>query len=143
MILNRRTVLGATAASLAFAGFARSQGAPESYRNEIEGYGPLKPDPQGIFDLPEGFSYRVVAFAGQTMDDIMGSVRRVSEIIGKITSDAAEQSDGIGQMSKSVKQLDQMTQQNAAMVEQSAAAAESLKDQAARLVGVVSTFKLH
>ena len=86
---------------------------------------------------------RLVLDAGQTMDDIMGSVRRVSEIIGKITSDSAEQSDGIGQMNESVKQLDQMTQQNVALVEQSAAASESLKDQAARLVGIVSTFKLH
>ena len=69
MTLNRRTVLGATAAALAFAGFARSEDAPETYRNETEGYGPLKADPNGIFDLPEGFSYRVVSFAGETMND--------------------------------------------------------------------------
>ncbi|MDO9223189.1 MAG: DUF839 domain-containing protein [Caulobacter sp.] len=69
MNLNRRSLLGATAASLAFAGFARAQTAPETYLNEVEGYGPLKPDPNGIFELPEGFSYRVVSFAGQTMDD--------------------------------------------------------------------------
>ena len=69
MTLSRRRLLSAAAASLAFGGLARAQGALESYRNEIEGYGPLKPDPNGIFDLPEGFSYQVVSFAGQTMDD--------------------------------------------------------------------------
>lgn len=69
MILNRRTVLGAAAASLAFAGLARTQDAAETYSNEIDGYGPLKVDPNGILELPEGFSYKVVSFAGQTMDD--------------------------------------------------------------------------
>lgn len=69
MILDRRSVLGAAAVSLAFGGLARAQAAPETYRNEIEGYGPLKSDPNGVLDLPEGFSYRVVSYAGQTMDD--------------------------------------------------------------------------
>jgi methyl-accepting chemotaxis protein len=85
---------------------------------------------------------RLVADAGQTMNEIVGSVRRVSDIIGEITAASADQSQGIGQMSQSVHQLDRMTQQNAALVEQSAAAAESLKDQAAKLVEVVSIFKL-
>ena len=85
---------------------------------------------------------RLVADAGQTMQEIVGSVQRVSDIIGEITAAAAEQSDGIGQVNGSVLQLDQMTQQNAALVEESAAAAESLKDQARRLSDVVSTFKL-
>ncbi|WP_296812108.1 methyl-accepting chemotaxis protein, partial [Thiocapsa sp.] len=76
---------------------------------------------------------RLVADAGQTMSEIVGSVQRVSDIIGEITAAAGEQSDGIGQVNTAVNQLDQMTQQNAALVEQSAAAAESLKDQAARL----------
>ena len=69
MSLSRRSLLSAAAVSLAFVGFARAEGAPETYLNEIEGYGPLKADPNGIFDLPEGFSYRVVSFAGETMDD--------------------------------------------------------------------------
>jgi len=85
---------------------------------------------------------RLVADAGQTMSEIVGSVQRVSDIIGEITAAAGEQSDGIGQVNVAVTQLDQMTQQNAALVEESAAAAESLKDQARRLAGVVQTFRL-
>ncbi|HEY4069147.1 MAG TPA: methyl-accepting chemotaxis protein [Burkholderiaceae bacterium] len=85
---------------------------------------------------------KLVADAGATMQEIVGSVKRVSDIIGEITAASAEQSEGIGQINGSVTQLDQMTQQNAALVEQSAAAAESLKEQAAALAHVVSTFRL-
>ncbi|WP_394790817.1 methyl-accepting chemotaxis protein [Rhodoferax sp.] len=85
---------------------------------------------------------RLVANAGQTMTEIVGSVQRVSHIIGEITSTSTDQSDRIGQVSDAVVQLDQMTQQNAALVEESAAAAESLKVQAAHLAQVVATFKL-
>jgi methyl-accepting chemotaxis protein len=85
---------------------------------------------------------RLVADAGQTMSEIVGSVQRVTDIIGEITAASAEQSDGIGQVTSSVTKLDQMTQQNAALVEQSAAAAESLKDQAGRLAKVVGAFRL-
>ncbi|WP_331649416.1 methyl-accepting chemotaxis protein [Piscinibacter sp.] len=86
---------------------------------------------------------RLVADAGKTMQEIVGSVQRVTDIIGEITAAAAEQSDGIGQVNTAVVQLDQMTQQNAALVEQSAAAAESLKDQAGKLAQVVGMFKLN
>jgi methyl-accepting chemotaxis protein len=85
---------------------------------------------------------RLVTDAGSTMNEIVSSVQRVSDIIGEITASAAEQSDGIGQVNTAVSQLDQMTQQNAALVEQSAAAAESLKDQALRLNQVVGAFRL-
>jgi methyl-accepting chemotaxis protein len=85
---------------------------------------------------------RLVADAGSTMGEIVASVQRVTDMIGEITAAASEQSEGIGQVNTAVVQLDQMTQQNAALVEQSSAAAESLKDQAARLAAVVSTFKL-
>jgi len=85
---------------------------------------------------------RLVAAAGTTMNELVASVQRVSDIIGEITAASAEQSDGIGQINGSVTQLDQMTQQNAALVEQSAAAAQSLKDQAGRLAQVVGTFRL-
>ncbi|MGE0349031.1 Cache 3/Cache 2 fusion domain-containing protein [Hydrogenophaga sp.] len=85
---------------------------------------------------------RLVADAGQTMSEIVGSVQRVSDIIGEITAAAGEQSDGIGQVNVAVTQLDQMTQQNAALVEESAAAAESLKDQAVRLDQVVRVFRV-
>ena len=85
---------------------------------------------------------KLVADAGQTMQEIVGSVQRVTDIIGEITAAASEQSDGIGQVNTSVTQLDKMTQQNAALVEESAAAAESLKDQAQKLAAVVGTFRL-
>ena len=85
---------------------------------------------------------KLVADAGTTMNEIVSSVQRVSDIIGEITAASAEQSQGIGLINGSVNQLDQMTQQNAALVEQSAAAAQSLKDQAGRLAQVVGTFRL-
>jgi methyl-accepting chemotaxis protein len=84
---------------------------------------------------------RLVGDAGQTMGEVVGSIRRVTDIVGEISAAAGEQSDGIGQVNVAVTQLDQMTQQNAALVEESAAAAESLKDQAARLAQVVATFR--
>ncbi len=85
---------------------------------------------------------KLVADAGRTMTEIVGSVQRVTNIIGEITAASAEQSQGIGEVNGSVSQLDQMTQQNAALVEQSAAAAESLREQAARLSGVIASFRL-
>ena len=86
---------------------------------------------------------RFVSQAGQTMTEIVGSVRRVSGIIHEITASAAEQSDNIGHISQSVTQLDQMTQQNAALVEQSTAASESLREQALQLTRAVSQLKRH
>ncbi|MCO5123442.1 MAG: methyl-accepting chemotaxis protein [Rhizobacter sp.] len=83
---------------------------------------------------------RLVQDAGTTMTEIVASVQRVTHIIGEITTAAAEQSQGIGQVNRSVTQLDQMTQQNAALVEQSAAAAESLKSQAQTLREIVGGF---
>ena len=85
---------------------------------------------------------RLVKDAGSSMQEILTSVQRVSDIIGEISAAASEQSDGIASVNRSVNELDQMTQQNAALVEESAAAAESLKDQAARLAQAVSSFKL-
>ena len=85
---------------------------------------------------------RLVQDAGNTMGEIVASVQRVTDVIGEITAAAAEQSGGIGQVNGAVTSLDQMTQQNAALVEESAAAAESLKDQAQRLAGVVARFDL-
>jgi methyl-accepting chemotaxis protein len=85
---------------------------------------------------------KLVADAGSTMNEIVASVQRVSDIIGEISHAAAEQSAGIGQVNGAVSQLDQMTQQNAALVEQSTAAAESLKEQAQKLSEVVGRFSL-
>ena len=86
---------------------------------------------------------RLVADAGQTMNEIVESVGRVTKIIGEISAAAAQQRDGIGEVGGAVTQLDQMTQQNAALVEESAAAAASLNEQAKRLVEAVSRFRLH
>ncbi|MFN3524100.1 MAG: alkaline phosphatase PhoX [Phenylobacterium sp.] len=73
MISSRRTFLAGAAVSAAFAGYAlkaRGQSAePQTYHNEVHGYGPLKEDPLGMLDLPEGFSYRIVSQAGETMSD--------------------------------------------------------------------------
>jgi methyl-accepting chemotaxis protein len=85
---------------------------------------------------------RLVNEAGSTMQEIVGGVRQVADIIGEITAAATTQSDGIGQVNHAVVELDRMTQQNAALVEQSAAAAESLREQAQRLSQLVNTFKL-
>jgi methyl-accepting chemotaxis protein len=85
---------------------------------------------------------RLVQDAGSTMDEIVASVQRVSDIIGEISASTVEQSRGIATVNGAVGQLDQMTQQNAALVEQSAAAAESLRDQAQRLSQVVGGFRL-
>jgi uncharacterized protein len=70
MSIHRRSFLALAATSAAFAGLQRAMAQPApGYRNEVAGYGPLKPDPAGVFDLPEAFSYRVVSRAGQSMDD--------------------------------------------------------------------------
>jgi methyl-accepting chemotaxis protein len=84
----------------------------------------------------------LVADAGQTMSEIVGSVKRVADLIGEINAATREQSAGIDQISTAVSQLDEVTQQNAALVEQSAAAASSLRDQAQVLTQAVSVFRL-
>ena len=80
--------------------------------------------------------------AGKTMDEIVSSIRRVSDIVAEISSASAQQSSGVQQVGDAVSQMDQATQQNAALVEESAAAAESLKGQAQQLVQAVAVFKL-
>ncbi len=85
---------------------------------------------------------RLVNQAGDTMKEIVQSVRRVADVIGEITAAASEQSGGIAQVNTSIANLDQMTQQNAALVEQSAAAAQSLREQADQLAQAIAVFKL-
>jgi methyl-accepting chemotaxis protein len=85
---------------------------------------------------------KLVQQAGSTMDDVVASVRRVTDIMGEITSASSEQSIGIDQVNTAITQMDQVTQQNAALVEQAAAAAASMQEQAARLADVASSFKL-
>lgn len=85
----------------------------------------------------------MVGAAGSTMQEIVSSVQRVTDIIGEITAASDAQSEGIGQVNQSIIQIDQMTQQNAALVEQAAAAASSLQEQANGLQVAVSTFRTH
>jgi len=80
--------------------------------------------------------------AGHTMDEVVASIRRVTDIMGEISAASSEQSAGVAQVGEAVTQMDQTTQQNAALVEESAAAAESLKLQAQQLVQAVSVFRL-
>jgi methyl-accepting chemotaxis protein len=84
----------------------------------------------------------LVEDAGKTMDEVVTSVRRVSDIVAEISAASAEQSSGIGQVNQAIVQMDGVTQQNAALVEEAAAAAESLQQQAATLVALVGEFKL-
>ncbi len=80
--------------------------------------------------------------AGATMDEIVLSVKRVTDIVNEIAAASSEQSKGIGQVSEAVNQMDTMTQQNAALVEQAAAAAMSLKSQADDLRSNIDQFRL-
>ena len=80
--------------------------------------------------------------AGNTMDNVVASVKRVTDIMGEITTATQEQSNGIAQVNQAISQMDEVTQQNAALVEQAAAAADNLQEQAEELVKMVSMFKL-
>lgn len=80
--------------------------------------------------------------AGATMGEVVGAIRRVTDIVGEISAASHEQSLGVAQVGEAVTQMDQVTQQNAALVEEMAAAASSLKNQAEDLVQVVAVFRL-
>ena len=84
----------------------------------------------------------LVAEAGNTMEQIVAQVRRVNDLLSEISSATDEQTAGVVQVSGAVNLLDQVTQQNAALVEESAAAADSLSQQAKRLVDAVAVFRL-
>ena len=85
---------------------------------------------------------RLVDQAGVTMNDVVTSVKRVTDIMVEIAEASREQSDGIEQVNQAITQMDQVTQQNAALVEEAAAAAEALQSQAKELASVVSVFKV-
>ncbi|WP_251140357.1 methyl-accepting chemotaxis protein [Rhodoferax sp. U11-2br] len=80
--------------------------------------------------------------AGVTMSEVVSAIRRVTDIMGEISSASSEQAAGVAQVGAAVSQMDQATQQNASLVEQMAAAASSLKAQAQELVLMVAVFKL-
>jgi methyl-accepting chemotaxis protein len=84
----------------------------------------------------------LVAKAGETMHEVVGAVRRVTDIMGEISAASAEQSTGIEQVGQAVTQMDSVTQQNAALVEEAAAAAHSLAEQAQSMMRAVSAFRL-
>jgi len=85
---------------------------------------------------------KLVAKAGATMDEVVASVKRVTNIVGEISAASAEQSTGIEQINQAINQMDEVTQQNAALVEEAAAAAQSLQHQADRLSQTMGIFKL-
>ena len=80
--------------------------------------------------------------AGTTMTEVVGAIKRVTDIMGEISAASMEQSAGVAQVGEAVGQMDQATQQNAALVEESAAAADSLRTQAQELVRTVAVFKI-
>ncbi len=80
--------------------------------------------------------------AGETMTEVVGSIKRVTDIMGEISSASAEQATGVAQVGEAVTEMDAATQQNAALVEEMAAAAKSLNAQAGDLVDTVAVFKL-
>ncbi len=84
----------------------------------------------------------LVESAGETMNDIVNAVTRVTDIMGEIASASDEQSRGIDQVALAVSEMDRVTQQNAALVQESAAAAAQLEEQASRLKMAVSAFRL-
>ncbi|MDD2913977.1 MAG: methyl-accepting chemotaxis protein [Gallionella sp.] len=85
---------------------------------------------------------KLVAQAGQTMEEIVTAIKRVTDIMSEITAASVEQSAGIEQVNLAITQMDEVTQQNAALVEEAAAAAESLEEQAQNLSVSVGTFKV-
>jgi methyl-accepting chemotaxis protein len=89
-----------------------------------------------------GAGTKLVDEAGKTMQEIVASVKRVTDIMAEITAASQEQSAGIEQVSAAITQMDEVTQQNAALVEEAAAAAESMEEQAGNLAQAVAIFKL-
>ncbi|WP_431266477.1 methyl-accepting chemotaxis protein [Roseateles chitinivorans] len=80
--------------------------------------------------------------AGATMTEVVGAIRRVSDIVGEISAASVEQSSGVTQVGEAITQMDRATQQNASLVQESAAAADSMKRQAADMVGAVAVFHI-
>ena len=85
---------------------------------------------------------KLVASAGQTMEEIVVSVKRVTDIMAEISAASREQSNGIDQVNTAVSQMDKITQQNAALVEEAAAAAKSMEEQTEELSNIVAAFKI-
>jgi methyl-accepting chemotaxis protein len=80
--------------------------------------------------------------AGATMEEVVASIKRVTDLIGDMSQASGEESTGIHQINQAIHQIDQITQQNAALVEEAAAASESMQYQAAKLSEVVKVFRV-
>ena len=89
-----------------------------------------------------GIGTGLVGQAGKTMEEVVASIRRVTDIVAEISAASNEQSAGIEQVNQAIAQMDQVTQQNAALVEQAAAASESMHEQSQQLIRAVSEFRL-
>jgi len=89
-----------------------------------------------------GSGTRLVVRAGDTMSDVVASVKQVSDIVAEISAATAEQNAGIAQVHQSITSMDQVTQQNAALVEETAAASQAMQDQAEILARAVSAFRI-
>jgi methyl-accepting chemotaxis protein len=89
-----------------------------------------------------GTGSKLVSEAGNTMEEIVTSVKRVTDIMDEISAASVEQSAGIDQVNQAITQMDEVTQQNASLVEESAAASTSLEEQAQTLMASVGVFKL-
>jgi methyl-accepting chemotaxis protein len=85
---------------------------------------------------------RLVEQTGETIDELVTAIRRVTDIMSQINAASIEQGSGIEQVNQAVTQMDEVTQQNAALVEEAAASAAALEDQAAALVAAISIYKL-
>ena len=83
-----------------------------------------------------------VVAAGNTMNEIVDAVKRVTDIMLEIAAASDEQSRGIVQVSQAISEMDKVTQQNASLVEEASAAAASLEEQGARLTEAVGAFRL-
>jgi len=84
----------------------------------------------------------LVSQSGKTLEEIVGSVKRVTDIIAEITAASQEQAGGIDQVNRAIMQMDDATQQNAALVEETTSAAQSMKEQAVELLRQIETFKI-
>jgi methyl-accepting chemotaxis protein len=80
--------------------------------------------------------------SGKTLAEIVGSVKRVTDIIAEITAASEEQAIGIDQVNKAIMQMDETTQQNAALVEEATSASQSMREQAQGLMRQVASFKI-
>jgi methyl-accepting chemotaxis protein len=89
-----------------------------------------------------GAGTRQVESAGRTMDEIVVSVKRVSDLMADISAAAQQQSEGIEQINQVVEHIDESTQQNAALVEEASAAARSMEEQSTRLLQTVAAFRV-